>query len=184
MLFRSALLLMYLSKTLFGVTITGLFSPEFSVQPEWTWAKIKDLLAHIWIPIIVIGVSGTAGMIRVMRANLLDVLKKPYVTTARAKGVRPFRLLMKYPVRLALNPFISGIGGLFPMLVSGSAIVSIVLSLPTVGPLMLDALMTQDMYLAGSMLMVLSLLGILGTLVSDLLLLWVDPRIRFGGGSR
>jgi len=128
----------------------------------------------------VLGVGGTAGMIRVMRANLLDELKKPYVVTARAKGLRPLRLLFKYPVRMALNPFISGIGGLFPQLVSGGAIVAMVLSLPTVGPLMLTALMSEDMYLAGSMLMVLSLLGVLGTLVSDLLLLWLDPRIRLG----
>ena len=128
--------------------------------------------------------AGTAGMIRVMRGNLLDELRKPYVTTAMAKGVRPFRLLMKYPVRLALNPFISGIGGIFPQLISGGAIVAIVLSLPMVGPVMLQGLMTQDVYLAGSMLMVLSLLGIFGTLVSDLLLLWLDPRIRYEGGTR
>jgi len=123
-------------------------------------------------------------MIRVMRANLLDELRKPYVTTARAKGVRPMKLLFKYPVRVALNPFVSGIGHLFPQLVSGGAIVSMVLALPTVGPLLLAALFNQDMYLAGSMLMVLSLLGVLGTLVSDLLLLWLDPRIRYEGGTR
>ena len=123
-------------------------------------------------------------MIRIMRANLLDELRRPYVITAMAKGVRPLRLLFKYPVRIALNPFVSGIGGLFPQLVSGGAIVGMVLSLPTVGPLMLDALLAEDMYLAGSMLMVLSLLGVLGTLVSDLLLLWLDPRIRFKGGGR
>jgi ABC-type dipeptide/oligopeptide/nickel transport system permease component len=123
-------------------------------------------------------------MIRVMRGNLLDELRKPYVTTARAKGVRPLRLLMKYPVRIAINPFISGIGGIFPELISGGAIVAMVLSLPTVGPLMLSALFSEDMYLAGSMLMVLSLLGVLGTLVSDLLLLWLDPRIRLKGGTR
>jgi len=164
--------------------ISGLFSAQFAAQPEWNWPKVLDLLRHIWIPIVVLGVGGTAGMIRVMRANLLDELKKPYVVTARAKGVRPLKLLLKYPVRLALNPFISGIGGLFPALVSGGAIVSIVLSLPMVGPMLLGALFSQDMYLAASMLMVLSLLGVLGTLVSDLLLLWLDPRIRFKGGSR
>ncbi|RYZ59567.1 MAG: ABC transporter permease, partial [Proteobacteria bacterium] len=162
----------------------GLFSPEFAAQPDWSWAKVKDLLAHLWIPIVVLGVGGTAGMIRVMRANLLDELKKPYVTTAMAKGVRPMRLLLKYPVRLALNPFVSGIGNLFPQLVSGGAIVAIVLALPMVGPLQLQALLAQDTYLAGSMLMVLSLLGVVGTLVSDVLLLWLDPRIRFEGGSR
>ena len=134
--------------------------------------------------VVVLGVTGTASMIWVMRANMLDELKKPYVITAMAKRVLPFKLLMKYPVRLALNPFISGIGGIFPSLVSGRAIVAMALSLPTVGPLMLDSLMKEDMYLAGSMLMVLSLLGVLGTLVSDLLLLWLDPRIRMEGGSR
>jgi ABC-type dipeptide/oligopeptide/nickel transport system permease component len=159
--------------------ISGLFSAEFAAQPEWTWPKVVDLLKHIWIPVVVLGVGETAGMIRVMRANLLDELKKPYVVTARAKGVPPLKLLFKYPVRLALNPFVSGIGGIFPGLVSGGAIVSIVLSLPMVGPMLLGALFSQDMYLAASMLMVLSLLGVLGTLVSDLLLLWLDPRIRF-----
>jgi ABC-type dipeptide/oligopeptide/nickel transport system permease component len=167
-----------------GIQVTGLFSPEYATQPEWSWGKVIDLLGHIWIPIIVIGTGGTAGMIRVMRGNLLDELKKPYVTTARAKGVRPFKLLMKYPVRLALNPFISGIGGIFPALLSGGAIVAMVLSLPTVGPLMLNSLLSEDMYMAGSMLMVFSLLGVMGTLVSDLLLLWLDPRIRMEGGSR
>ncbi len=164
--------------------VSGLFSAEYAAQPEWTWGKVVDLLRHIWIPIVVLGVGGTAGMIRVMRANLLDELKKPYVITAMAKGVRPGKLLLKYPVRLALNPFVSGIGGLFPQLVSGGAIVAMVLALPTVGPLMLAALFSEDMYLAGSMLMVLSLLGVFGTLVSDLLLLWLDPRIRFKGGTR
>ncbi|MBQ4106611.1 MAG: ABC transporter permease subunit [Lentisphaeria bacterium] len=164
--------------------ISGLFSVEYSIQPYWDWPKVVDLLKHIWVPILVVGVSGTAGMIRVMRANLLDELRKPYVTTARAKGLRPFRLLIKYPVRLALNPFISGIGSIFPALVSGSSIVAIVMSLPTVGPLMLSALMSQDMYMAGSMLMVLSTLGVFGTLVSDLLLMAVDPRIRMGKGTR
>lgn len=164
--------------------VSGLFSSQYGAQVEWDLPKIIDLLKHIWIPIVVLGVGGTAGMIRVMRGNLLDELKKPYVVTAMAKGVRPMKLLFKYPVRLALNPFISGIGGLFPMLISGNAIVAMVLSLPTVGPLMLNALMSEDMYLAGSMLMVLSTLGIVGTLVSDLLLLWLDPRIRFKSGSR
>jgi ABC-type dipeptide/oligopeptide/nickel transport system permease component/ABC-type transport system substrate-binding protein len=162
----------------------GLFSPAFAAQPEWDWPKFVDLMKHVWIPVVVLGIGGTAGMIRVMRANLLDELRKPYVTTARAKGVRPLKLLFKYPVRVALNPFVSGIGHLFPQLVSGGAIVSIVLALPTVGPLLLSALFSQDMYMAGSMLMVLSLLGVLGTLVSDLLLLWLDPRIRYEGGAR
>jgi len=164
--------------------VTGLFSPEFAAQAHWNWPKVVDLLKHIWLPVVIVGVSSTAGMIRVMRANLLDELKKPYVTTARAKGLRPVKLLLKYPVRIALNPFISGIGGLFPALVSGSAIIAMVLGLPTVGPLMLNAVLDQDMYLAGSMLMVLGLLCIFGTLVSDLLLLWLDPRIRYEGGQR
>jgi len=182
--FLLALLIMYWNNIYFGISMTGLFSPEFAGQPEWTWRKVTDLMQHIWVPVVVLGVTGTAGMIRVMRGNLLDELRKPYVVTALAKGVRPFKLLVKYPVRIALNPFISGIGGLFPQLVSGGAIVAMVLSLPTVGPMMLEALMTQDMYLAGSMLMVLSLIGVLGTLVSDLLLLWLDPRIRFEAGQR
>jgi ABC-type dipeptide/oligopeptide/nickel transport system permease component/ABC-type transport system substrate-binding protein len=182
--FLFALVLIYISDHYFGIKVTGLFSAEYAVQPEWDLGKVKDLLQHIWLPIIVLGVGGTAGMIRVMRANLLDELKKPYVTTARARGVRPMKLLMKYPVRLALNPFISGIGTFFPQLISGGAIVAMVLSLPTVGPLMLSSLLSEDMYLAGSMFMVLSVLGILGVLVSDLLLLWLDPRIRFEGGAR
>jgi ABC-type dipeptide/oligopeptide/nickel transport system permease component/ABC-type transport system substrate-binding protein len=182
--FLLAILLMYWSGRYLGINVTGLFSPAYSAAPEWSWGKLLDLLKHVWVPVVVIATAGTAGMIRVMRGNLLDELRKPYVTTALAKGVRPFRLLMKYPVRLALNPFISGIGGLFPQLVSGGAIVAIVLSLPMVGPVLLDGLMTEDIYLAGSMLMVLSLLGVLGTLVSDLLLLWIDPRIRMEGGTR
>ncbi len=182
--FLLALLLMYWSSVYFGITMSGLFSPEYATQPEWTRGKVVDLMQHIWMPVVVLGVTGTASMIRVMRGNLLDELKKPYVVTAIAKGVRPFKLLLKYPVRIALNPFISGIGMLFPQLVSGGAIVAMVLSLPTVGPMMLEALMTEDMYLAGSMLMVLSMLGVFGTLVSDLLLMWLDPRIRFEGGVR
>jgi ABC-type dipeptide/oligopeptide/nickel transport system permease component len=161
--------------------IDGLFSAEYAMQPYWDMGKVLDMLSHIWLPVLVTGVGGSAGMIRVMRANLLDELRKPYVITARAKGVRPGKLLFKYPVRLALNPFISGIGGLFPALISGSSIIAIVMSLPTVGPLMLAALFNQDMYMAGSMLMVLSSLAVFGTLVSDLLLMVVDPRIRIGG---
>jgi ABC-type dipeptide/oligopeptide/nickel transport system permease component/ABC-type transport system substrate-binding protein len=181
--FLLALLLMYWADVYFGWQISGLFSAEFAAQPGWTWPKFVDMMKHVWVPVVVLGTGGTASMIRIMRGNLLDELRKPYVTTARAKGVRPLKLLMKYPVRLALNPFISGIGSIFPQLVSGGAIVAIVLSLPMVGPLMLTALMAQDMYLAGSMLMVLSLLGIFGTLVSDLLLLLLDPRIRLEGGT-
>ena len=182
--FLLALLLMYWSNLYFGISMTGLYSPEYAGQPEWSWGKAADLMQHIWLPVVVLGVTGTASMIRVMRGNLLDEMKKPYVVTAMAKGLRPINVLFKYPVRIALNPFISGIGTLFPQLISGGAIVAMVLSLPTVGPLMLDALMNQDMYLAGSMLMVLSLVGVLGTLVSDLLLMWLDPRIRYEGGAR
>ncbi len=182
--FLLALLLMYWSNLYFGISMTGLYSPEYAGRPEWSWGKAADLMQHIWLPVVVLGVTGTASMIRVMRGNLLDELKKPYVVTAMAKGVRPIHVLLKYPVRIALNPFISAIGTLFPQLISGGAIVAMVLSLPTVGPLMLDALMNQDMYLAGSMLMVLSLVGVLGTLVSDLLLMWLDPRIRTEGGAR
>ena len=182
--FLLALLIMYWSKVYFDISMTGLFSPEYAGQLEWNRGKVIDLLQHIWVPVVVLGIAGTASMIRVMRGNLLDELRKPYVMTAMAKGVRPFKLLVKYPVRIALNPFISGIGILFPQLVSGGAIVAMVLSLPTVGPMMLEALMTEDMYLAGSILMVLSLLGVLGTLVSDLLLMWLDPRIRMEGGAR
>ncbi len=176
-----ALVMMYVGSAAFGLPVGGLFSPEYALQPHWDWPKFVDLLRHIWIPVLVIGIGGTAGMIRVLRANLLDELGKPYVTTARAKGMRPVKLILKYPLRLALNPFISGIGTIFPQLVSGGAIVGIVLSLPTVGPLLLSALQAQNMYLAGSMLMVLSLLTVFGTLVSDLLLMWVDPRIRMEG---
>lgn len=182
--FLLALLLMYWSDQFFGVNISGLFSEEYATQPGWSTGKVIDLLKHLWVPVVVLAVGGTATMIRIMRGNLLDELNKPYVVTARAKGVRPLKLLLKYPVRIALNPFISGIGSLFPQLLSGGAIVALVLSLPTVGPLMLDGLLTEDYYLAGSMLMVLSLLGVLGTLVSDLLLLWLDPRIRYEGGGR
>ena len=171
--FLLALILMVLTG------VHGLFSPAFQAQAYWNWPKVVDLLKHIWLPIVMVGVASTAGMIRVMRANLLDELKKPYVVTARAKGVRPVRLLLKYPVRIAMNPFVSGIGGLFPALVSGSAIIAMVLGLPTVGPLLLTGIMEQDMYVAGSLLMVLSTLSIFGTLVSDLLLLALDPRIRY-----
>jgi ABC-type dipeptide/oligopeptide/nickel transport system permease component len=174
----------YLGQAWFGVNVSGLFSPPYATMPGWNWAKIVDLGRHLWLPVVVLGAGGAAGMVRVMRANLLDELGKPYVTTARAKGLRPLRLLLKYPVRLALIPFISSLGTLFPQLVSGGAIVAVVLNLPMIGPVMLDALQTEDAYLAGSMLMVMSLLGMVGTLASDLLLLWVDPRIRLARGTR
>ena len=176
--FLIALILMYLGHSWFGVSFGGLFSPEYLDAP-WSWARFLDLLAHLWIPVIVVGTSGTAIAMRLMRANLLDELNKPYVTTARAKGVPPMKLLLKYPVRIAINPFISTIGILLPALISGEAIVAVVLNLPTTGPLLLQALLSQDMYLAGSLIMLLSILTVLGMLLSDLLLAWADPRIRY-----
>ncbi len=181
--FLLALVFMYLGYKVLGVSPGGLFSPQYQNAP-WSMAKFINLLAHLWIPVIVIGTSGTAGMIRVMRGNLLDELSKQYVTTARAKGVHPTVLLLKYPVRVALNPFVSTIGWLLPGIVSGSVIVAVVLTLPMVGPNLLNALLNQDMYLAGSLIMMLSVLTVIGTLISDLLLLWLDPRIRYGGRSQ
>ncbi|MEM8589823.1 MAG: ABC transporter permease [Pseudomonadota bacterium] len=177
--FMLALVLMYVALTVFGQSVGGLFSPEYADAP-WSWGKLVDLLAHLWIPVIIIGTASTAGLIRVMRANLLDELNKPYVETARAKGVGERTLLLRYPVRLALNPFISQVGWELPALVSGAAITSIVLNLPTTGPVLLIALRSQDMYLAGSFIMILSVLTVIGTLLSDLLLVWLDPRIRYG----
>ena len=178
--FLLALVFMYVGYSVFGVSAGGLFSPAYENAP-WSLAKISDLLAHLWIPVIVIGTAGTAGLIRVMRGNLLDELPKQYVMTARAKGVGPWKLLWKYPVRVALNPLISTVGWVLPGIVSGSVIVAVVLGLPTVGPLLLRALENQDMYLAGSMVMILSFLTVIGTLVSDILLLIMDPRIRYEG---
>jgi len=176
--FLIALVLMYVAFKYFGQSVGGLFSPEY-IDASWSWGRVVDLLAHLWIPVVVIGTAGTAGLIRILRANLLDELGRPYVVTARAKGVPERRLLLKYPVRLALNPFVSGIGGVLPGLVSGETIVSIVLSLATTGPLLLRALTSQDMYLAGSFILMLSVLTVMGTLLSDLLLAWLDPRIRY-----
>lgn len=176
--FLLALVLMYIAFKYFNQSVGGLFSPEYQEAP-WNWDKVLDLLSHLWIPIIIVGTEGTAGLIRIMRANLLDELRKPYVVTARAKGLPEWKLLLKYPVRVALNPFISTVGWVLPGLVSGSAIVSIVLSLPTTGPILLRALLSQDMYLAGSFLLMLSVLTVIGTLLSDLLLAWLDPRIRY-----
>ncbi len=178
--FLLALIFMYIGYSVFGVSAGGLFSPEY-VEAEWSVAKFADLIAHLWIPVIVIGTSGTAGLIRVMRGNLLDELPKQYVMTARAKGLSPWKLLVKYPVRVALNPLISTVGWVLPGIVSGSVIVAVVLGLPTTGPLLLRALQNQDMYLAGSMVMLLSFLTVIGTLLSDILLLWLDPRIRYEG---
>jgi len=176
--FMIALVLLWLAFSYWGVALTGLFSAEYTEAP-WSVAKFIDLLKHIWVPVIILGTGGAAGLIRTMRANLLDELSKPYVVSARANGVPEWRLLFKYPVRIAINPFISTIGWYLPQLVSGSVIVAVVLSLPTTGPLLLNALLNQDMYLAGSFIMMLSVLTVIGTLISDILLAWVDPRIRY-----
>ncbi|WP_248926221.1 ABC transporter permease [Paenibacillus hamazuiensis] len=178
--FLIALILVYAVFVNTGVSITGLFSPEY-VNAPWSWDKVVNMLQRIWLPIVVIGMSGTAGLIRVTRGMLLDELQKQYVITARAKGVEERRLLFKYPVRMAINPLISTIGWTLPGIISGEAIVSIVLNMPTTGPILLKALMFQDMYLAGSFLLILSVLTVVGTLLSDILLAVVDPRIRFGG---
>jgi len=175
--FLLALVLMYVAAVQFGQNVGGLFSEEYLTAP-WSVNKLIDLLQHLWIPVVILAVSGTASLIRVMRANMLDELHKPYVTTARAKGLSEFTLLVKYPLRLALNPFISTIAWLLPNLVSGSIIVAIVLSLPTAGPLLLQSLMSQDMYLAGAFILLICGLTVLGSLVSDILLALVDPRIR------
>jgi peptide/nickel transport system permease protein len=175
--FLLALVLMYVAAVEFGQNVGGLFSEEYLTAP-WSMGKVIDLMAHLWIPVIILAVSGTASLIRVMRANMLDELNKPYVTTARAKGLSEFTLLVKYPLRLALNPFISTIAWLLPNLVSGSIIVAIVLSLPTAGPLLLQSLMSQDMYLAGAFILLICMLTVLGSLISDILLALVDPRIR------
>ena len=176
--FLFALVLMYIAVVHFGSDVSGLFSEEYQDAP-WSLAKIGDLAAHIWIPVIILGTSATASLVRIMRANLLDELYRPYVTTARAKGLSEFRLIMKYPVRIAINPFISTIGWAFPQLISGAVITAFVLSLPTSGPLMLQALLAQDMYLAGAFILLLCCLSIIGMLVSDILLAVIDPRIRF-----
>lgn len=176
--FLLALVMMYVAFKYFGQSVGGLVSPEY-IDAPWTADKFVDLLKHIWMPIVVVGTSGAAALIRIMRANLLDELYRPYVVTARAKGMSEFQLLLKYPVRVALNPFISTIGWILPTLVSGEIIVAVVMNLPTTGPMLLRALLVQDMYLAGSLILIVSLLTVLGTLVSDLLLAWIDPRIRY-----
>lgn len=181
--FMLALVLMWIAFAYLGKSVGGLFSPEF-VEAPWSWARVWDLIEHLWIPIIILGTSGTAGLIRTMRANLLDELHRPYVTTARAKGLDERKVVWKYPVRVALNPFVSTVGWALPGLISGATIVSVVLNLPTTGPLLLRALTSQDMYLAGSFLLILSSLTVIGTLLSDILLAWVDPRIRFEGRGR
>lgn len=176
--FMIALILMWIAYSVFGASVGGLFSPQY-VEAPWSWGKFLDMLNHLWIPAIVIGMGGTAGLIRTLRANLLDELHKPYVITARAKGVPERRLLWRYPLRIAIIPWISTVGWSLPGIISGETITAVVLSLPTTGPLLLRALQSQDMYLAGSFIMLLSFLTVIGTLVSDILLGWVDPRIRY-----
>ncbi len=178
--FLLALIIMYFGFKYFNANAGGLFSPEYQLAP-WSWAKVWDLIKHIPLPAIILALAGTAQLIRIMRANLLDELRKPYVVTARAKGLSERRLIMKYPVRAALNPFASTIGYLFPFVVSGSIIVSLVMSLPTVGPLLLRSLVAQDMFLAGTIVLMLGVMTVIGTFISDLILMWIEPRIRLEG---
>jgi len=178
--FLVALVVMWLAMSLFGLNVGGLFSEEYILAP-WSWAKFVDMLKHIWIPLLILALGSTAGGIRTTRANLLDELNKPYVETARAKGLVERKVIWKYPVRVALNPFFSTVGWSLATLISGETLVSLVLSLQTTGPLLLRALMSQDMYLAGSFILLLSTMTVIGTLISDILLAWADPRIRLEG---
>jgi peptide/nickel transport system permease protein len=178
--FLLALIVMYLGFKYFNANVGGLFSAEYQLEP-WSIDKFIDMLKHLPLPAIVLGLAGTAQLVRIMRANLLDEVRKPYVVTARAKGLSETRVIMKYPVRAALNPFASTVGYLFPFIVSGSIIVSLVLSLPTVGPLLLKALLAQDMFLAGTIMLMLGIMTVIGTFISDLLLMWIEPRIRHEG---
>ena len=180
--FLLALILLYFAKEYFDISIGGLMEPEY-MNASWSWGKFQSILEHLWIPVLVIGLPGTAGMIRRLRANLLDELNKQYVVTGRAKGLPPGRLLVKYPLRISLNPFIADIGSLLPELISGSVIVSVVMSLPLTGPMLLDALRSQDMYLAGSFLMFMAFLTVVGVFISDIMLALLDPRIRLGAGA-
>jgi peptide/nickel transport system permease protein len=175
--FMTALVLMWIAFSRFGVSVTGLFSPEY-IDAPWSIERGQDLLKHIWLPMVILGLDGTARLARIMRANLLDELNKPYVEMARAKGMSEWRLILKYPVRLAINPLVSTIGWYLPLIFSGSVIVATVLNLPTIGPMLLRSLISQDMFLAGSIVMIYLFLAVIGTLVSDILLAWLDPRIR------
>jgi peptide/nickel transport system permease protein len=181
--FLVALVLLFLSNRYLGLSLGGLYSDKY-INAPWSWGKMLDLLKHLWLPVFILAIGATGSMIRTVRANLLDQLQMPYVDTARAKGLPEWKVVLKYPVRLAINPLVSTIGWMFPAMISAAVIVDVVLNLPTIGPLMLNALLAQDMYLAGAVVMLLSVLTMLGTLVSDVLLAWVDPRIRFEGGSR
>jgi|TARA_B100001750_G_C15522200_1_gene612791 peptide/nickel transport system permease protein len=178
--FMIALIMMYLFFVWFDFSPGGLFSPEYA-QAAWSWGRVKDLIEHMYLPIVVLGTAGTASLIRITRANLLDELAKPYVVTARAKGLSEWKVIAKYPVRIALNPAISLTAYILPFLISGSVIVGVVLSLPTVGPMLVKALVAQDMYLGGGIILLIGFMTVIGTFISDLLLLWIDPRIRFEG---
>lgn len=180
--FLLALVFLYFANLWFGISIGGLMDAKYLNEPM-SWAKFKSVLEHLWVPVIIIGTAGTAAMIRRLRANLLDELQKQYVTTAKAKGLHPFKALTKYPLRMALNFFISDIGGILPSIISGAEVTAMVLSLETTGPLLINALQSQDMYLAGSFLMFLATLTVIGVLVSDIALAMLDPRIRLQGGS-
>jgi peptide/nickel transport system permease protein len=173
----TALVLMWIAFKYYGISITGLFSPEYLDAP-WSWNRFVDLLKHLWLPVVILGLDGTARLARVMRANLLDELKKPYMEMARAKGLSEWKLIWKYPVRLALNPLVSTIGWYLPLIFSGSVIVATVMNLPTIGPMLLRALISQDMFLAGTIILFYMMLAVIGTLLSDILLAWLDPRIR------
>ncbi len=175
--FLLGLILMYIAVVYFGQDVSGLFSPEY-VNAPWSWGRVADLLQHLWIPVIILGLGSAASLIRIMRANLIDQLYQPYVTTARAKGLSERTLLFRYPIRLTLNPFVSTLGWVLPHLVSGAVITSIILNLPTAGPLLLQSLLSQDIYLSGAFLLLLCLMTIIGTLLSDILLVLIDPRIR------
>jgi len=175
--FLLGLVLMYIGVTVFGENLGGLFSPHYLNAP-WSLGRVIDLLCHLWIPMVILGIQGSASLIRIMRANLIDQLHQPYVDTARAKGLREITLLVRYPIRVALNPFVSTLGWVLPNLISGSVILSIVLNLPTAGPMLFDALLAQDQFLAGAFLLLLCALTVIGTLLSDILLALLDPRIR------
>jgi peptide/nickel transport system permease protein len=177
--FLLALIIMYVGLRMFNMSVGGLFSADYNLAP-WSWGKVWDLMQHLPVPILILALAGTAQLVRIMRANLLDELRRPYVVTARARGLAEHRVIMKYPVRAALNPFASTIGYLLPYTVSGSVIISVVLSLPTVGPLLLHSLISQDMLLGSTIILMLGILTVIGTLLSDLLLMWIDPRIRLG----
>ncbi|MCY3902431.1 MAG: ABC transporter permease [Caldilineaceae bacterium] len=179
--FLLALVILYLAFSLFGANVGGLFSSEFKLAP-WSMAKVWDLAKHLPVPALILALSATAQLIRVMRANLLDEVRKPYVVTARARGLPERRVILKYPVRVALNPFASTLGYLFPHIVSGSIIVSVVLSLPTMGPVLLRSLQSQDMFLAGTIVLLIGVMTVIGTFISDMVLLLIDPRIRLEGG--